>query len=208
MATKKQRRTSEIKSKKKKKTRRTLTLYIISAVIVGFLVFFFVTLFNYLYPTTGGKGAGARGREKQAVTLYFSDTNERFLVAEKRYVVREKNDADMAREIAKALLEGSKTGLVNTFPENTELQSLTIDKDGTAAASFSKDLITRHPGGSASEMATVYSLANSLAFNVPTVRKVKLLVNGKDVESIKGHIDTRRPFAPNKDLVAPVSHGG
>ena len=208
MATKKQRRTSEIKSKKKKKTKRTLTLYLISMAIVGFLVFFFVTLFNYLYPTTAGKGAGARGREKQPVALYFSDVNERFLVAEKRYVIREKTDVGMAREIAKALLEGSKTGLINTFPENIELQSITIERDGTALVSFGRDMVTRHPGGSASEMATIYSLTNSLAFNVPAVKRVKFLVDRKEVESIKGHVDARQPFVPNKDLVAPVSHGG
>lgn len=206
MATKKQRRTSEIRSKKKRKTKRTMTLYIVSGIVVGFLVLFFVTLFNYLYPTTAGKGAGAKVREKQPVTLYFSDANERFLVAETRYVIREKTDVGLAREIAKALLEGSKTGLVNTFPENIALQGVKIEKDGTAAVSFSRGLIERHPGGSASEVATIYSLTNSLAVNMPAVRRVRLLVDNKQVESIRGHVDTRQPFVPSKDMVAPVSH--
>ena len=205
MATKKQRRTSEIKSKKKKKTKRTLTLYIISTVIVGFLVFFFVTLFNYLYPTTAGKGAGIRGGEKQAVTLYFSDTNERFLVAEKRYVVREKNDAGMAREIAKALLEGSKTGLVNTFPEKAELQSVRMDGSDTISVSFSDSLVANHPGGSAAEMATVYSITNTLTTNVPVIKKVKILIGGKERESLKGHIGLRNPFTMNRELIAPAA---
>jgi hypothetical protein len=208
MATKKQRRTIEIKSKKKKKTKRTLTLYLISAAIVGFLVFFFVTLFNYLYPPTAGKGNTAGTREKRAVTLYFSDTNERFLVAEKRYVVREQTDTEQAAQITKALLDGSKTGLVNTFPDNVKLQKITIDKEGIATVSFSPGLIERHPGGSASEMATVYSLTNTLAANIPIVKRVRILVNNGAVKSIKGHIDAGQPFVPKKDLMAPISREG
>lgn len=208
MATKKQRRTTEIRSRKKKKTKRTLTLYLISAAIVGFLAFFFVTLFNYLYPPTAGKGSAAGTREKVAVTLYFSDANERFLVAEKRYIVREKTQTDQAAQITKALLEGSKTGLVNTFPEKVRLQKIRLDPEGTATVSFSPGLIERHPGGSASEMATIYSLTNTLAANIPGVKRVRILVDNGAVKSIKGHIDAGQPFVPKKDLVAPVSREG
>ncbi len=35
---------------------------------------------------------------------------------EKRYVIKEEDPALQAKEIVKALLEGSKEGLVNTFP--------------------------------------------------------------------------------------------
>ncbi len=208
MATKKQRRTTEIRSRKKKKTKRTLTLYLISAAIVGFLAFFFVTLFNYLYPPTAGKGSAAGTREKVAVTLYFSDANERFLVAEKRYIVREKTQTDQAAQITKALLEGSKTGLVNTFPEKVRLQKIRLGSEGTATVSFSPGLIERHPGGSASEMATIYSLTNTLAANIPGVKRVRILVDNGAVKSIKGHIDAGQSFVPKKDLVAPVSREG
>jgi hypothetical protein len=175
---------------------------------VGFLVFFFVTLFNYLYPPMAGKSTASGTREKQAVTLYFSDRNERFLVAETRYVVREKTLTEQATQIVTALLEGSKTDLVNTFPAGVKLQKIIIDDQGTATVSFSSGLIERHPGGSASEVATAYSLTNTLAANIPAVKRVRLLVDNGAVKSIKGHIDAGQPFTPKKDLVANVSRGG
>jgi hypothetical protein len=147
-------------------------------------------------------------KEKYEVVLYFSDANERFLVPEKRFILKEESTEGKARELVKALLEGSKTKLVNTFPEKAVLESIKIDDKQTAYVSFDKNLIKFHPGGSASEMATIYSLTNTLTRNISDIKRVKFLVDGKDVESIKGHIDTRQPFSMNKDLLAPGSKEG
>src|SRR5512133_420154 len=127
MATKKQRRTDEVKHKKTKKKRRFLLLSIIVVASVVFLALFFITLFDYSYPPASGKYSGAKKREKQEVTLSFSDANERFLVPEKRYIAREKEPEAQAQEMVKALLAGSKTGLVNTFPEKAELQEVRME---------------------------------------------------------------------------------
>ena len=86
MATKKQRRTDEVKHKKTKKNRRFLLLSAIIAVTVVFLAIFFITLFDYIYPPATGKHTAAKKRDKQEVTLFFSDANERFLIPEKRFI--------------------------------------------------------------------------------------------------------------------------
>ncbi len=127
MATKKQRRTDEVKHKKTKKNRRFLLLSVIIGVSVVFLVIFFVTLFDYIYPPASGKYTAAKKKDKQEVTLFFSDANERFLIPEKRFIPKENGPEEQAQEMVKALLAGSKTGLVNTFPENAELQSVKME---------------------------------------------------------------------------------
>ncbi len=48
-----------------------------------------------------------------------------------------------------------------------------------------------HPGGSISELFTVYGLANTLAVNFPHVRQVRILIEGEAVESLKGHVGLR-----------------
>lgn len=202
MATKKQRRISEVKSKKKKHHMRTVLLFAIMTTIIGLLIFLFVTLFDTLFPPAG-KGSAAK-KDKIEVSLFFSDANERFLVAEKRFVVKENNDEDQAKEIIKALIEGSKTGKVATFPPKAEVQSVKIKDAGLAEISFAKSLTRNHPGGSASEMATIFSLTDTLISNIPGIKKVKLLVDGKELASIKGHIDTRQAFE-FKDMKVPGS---
>lgn len=204
MATKKQKRFTDIKSKKQKKSTRLVILAAITLTVFGSLIFLFVTLFDSLYPPVTGKGdkASAR-REKIPVMLYFSDANERFLVPEKRHIPKEKDTAGQAKEMVKALLEGSKTQLINTFPPHTELQSVKIEGDSKMYVSFNKSFVKNHPKGSTSEMATIYSLTNTLTANLPDIKEVTMLVDGKELSTIGGHVDTRRPFTNNKDLLAP-----
>jgi flagellar basal body-associated protein FliL len=205
LGSKKQTRSVDIKSKKKKKGARILILSLIISCVLGFLVFFFMTLFDSVYPPVTGKGGKEKSRERQQVTLYFSDTNERFLFPEKRYIPQDKTREGQATEVIKALVDGSKTGLVNTFPQKTDIISVKIESDQTARINFGQNLAANHPGGSASEMATIYSLTNTLITNIPEIKKVKILIEGKEHESLKGHIDIRNPFSFNKELIAPVS---
>jgi hypothetical protein len=202
MSTKKQKRVSELKNRKKKKGTRKLVLSLIVLAVFGFLVFFFVTLFNVIYPPVGGRTDRDGSKEKLAVTLYFSDVNERFLVPEKRFVYKKKTPVQQASEIVKALMDGSKTGKVNTFPPEVSLKDINLETDQTALVSFSKSLAQKHPGGSASEMATVYSLTNSLTENIPEIKAVKILIEGKEVESLKGHISLKQPLSYNREYLA------
>jgi hypothetical protein len=205
MATKKQRRTDEVKHKKTKKSRRVLLLSVIVVVSVVFLAIFFITLFDYIYPPAAGKHTAAKKRDKQEVTLFFSDANERFLVPEKRFIPKEKEPEMQAREIIQALIAGSKTGLVNTFPEKAELQGVKREGEDILSVNFSESLVANHPGGSAAEMATIYSLTNTLTTNLPAIKRIRILIGGKEKESLKGHIGLHNPFMMNRELIAPAA---
>jgi len=204
MATKKQRRTDEVKHKKTKKSRRVLLLSVIVVVSVVFLAIFFITLFDYIYPPAAGKHTAAKKRDKQEVTLFFSDPNERFLVPEKRFIPMEKEPEAQAREMIQALIAGSKTGLVNTFPEKAELQGVKREGEDILSVNFRESLVANHPGGSAAEMATIYSLTNTLTTNLPAIKRIRILIDGKERESLKGHIGLRNPFMMNRELIAPA----
>ncbi|HPC85697.1 MAG TPA: GerMN domain-containing protein [Smithellaceae bacterium] len=205
MSTKKQRRSENFKDRQKKKSTRIAYLAAILGGGVLLLVIFFVILFNALFPPVDME---ALNRKKISVRIYFADPQERFLVPEKRVIYREEDPALQAKEVVLALLEGSKTrsktGNVNTFPAGVVLKDVRLDKDGTAQVNFNSGLTKHHPGGSTAEMMTVYSLTNTLAENVPQIRAVRILVDGKEISSIKGHISTAGPFRPDSDLFAPA----
>ncbi|MBI4634148.1 MAG: GerMN domain-containing protein [Deltaproteobacteria bacterium] len=207
MTAKKQKKNEGAKNRKKKKSSKFLVLFLLVGAVSGFLIFFFVSLFDFVYPPVSERETLAR-KEKMEATLYFSDANERFLVPEKRYIVKEKNATGQAKELVKALLEGSKMGHVDTFPKKTDIESITVEKDQTAIVNFGKNLIKLHPGGSASEVATIYSLTNTLVSNIPDIKRVKVLIDGKERESLKGHVDMRYPFVLNKGLFAPAGKEG
>jgi hypothetical protein len=202
MATKRQRRSEEIRDKKKKKSTRIIYFSVILAGIVGLLIFFFVILFNAVFPPVDMDAL--KKKEKHLAIIYFSDPQERFLLPEKRYVYNESDVAQQVKEITKALLDGSKTMLVNTFTAGVSVRDVKVNSEGTAIINFSKNLTKLHPGGSTAEMATIYSLTNSVTENVSGIKKVKILVDGNEIPSIKGHISTKREFTPDRELFAPV----
>lgn len=198
MTTKRQLRSETIKEKKTKKSTRIIYLSVILGGIFVLLVVFFVTLFSALFPPVDMDAM--KKKEKQIAKIYFSDEQERFLRPEKRYVVKESDAALQAREIVQALLEGSKDKLVNTFPHGVAVRDVKIEGE-VALVNFSKSLTKLYQGSSASEMATIYSLTNSLTENIPGIKKVKILVEGKELSSIKGHISTRKAFSPDLELI-------
>ena len=198
MTSKRQRRSQEIKGKKKKKSTKVLYLSIILGAIFMLLVLFFVILFNAVFPPVD---TGSLKKEKRIAIIYFSDQQERFLMPEKRYVIKEEDTARQAEVIVKALLEGSKEGLVNTFPAGVTLNDVDVDNSGTALVNFNENLTQLHPGGSTAEMATIYSLTNSLTENVEGLKRVKILMEGRELSSIKGHISTRKAFRPDPELI-------
>ncbi|MBW2561332.1 MAG: GerMN domain-containing protein [Deltaproteobacteria bacterium] len=200
MGSKKKTKSRQIKAKQRKKNTRSLYLSLIILVGVGFLLFFFFSLFDYIYPPPGGTRGPVVTGEKQKVKLYFSDLNERFLIPEERYITKGKSPDNTVRALVEALIEGPHTDLVETFSRETVFRGVTV-KNGIASIDFGRNLIDLHPGGSASEMMTIYSLTNTVIINVPSVTKVKILIDGNGVETIKGHIDTSRPFSVNREVI-------
>jgi len=200
MGSKKKTKSKQIKAKQKKKNTRTFYLSLIILVGVGFLLFFFLSLFDYIYPPAGGTRGAVVKEEKGKTILYFSDLNERFLIPEERYISLGDSVNDTVQALVEALIEGPHTELVETFPEETVLRGVSV-KDGIASIDFSRNLVDLHPGGSASEMMTIYSLTNTITANVPSVRGVRILVEGAAVETIKGHIDATGPFMVNRELI-------
>jgi hypothetical protein len=47
----------------------------------------------------------------------------------------------------------------------------------------------------------VYAIVDSVAFGVREVHRVAILVNGRPLETMNGHLDLRRPLKPNPRLI-------
>ena len=65
----------------------------------------------------------------------------------------------------------------------------------------SGDAISAHPGGTLTELLTVYTIVDALTVNLPGVQSVQILIDGKEVPTLAGHVDLRQPLAKNLGLV-------
>ena len=76
----------------------------------------------------------------------------------------------------------------------TEKGDAFVDVSGISAA---------HPGGSLTELLTVQAIVNAVTANLPAVQRVQILVDGKEVDTIAGHVDIRQPLCATCHLFAP-----
>ena len=109
--------------------------------------------------------------------------------------------SDQAREIVAAQIAPVAEPLLSAVPHGTQLRALFITDAGEAFVDLSRDVVTAHPGGSANELLTVYTLVNALTANLPAITAVQLLVDGKEVDTLAGHVDLKRPLVKNLSWV-------
>jgi len=76
-----------------------------------------------------------------------------------------------------------------------------LTERGDAYVDLSREAVTAHPGGTLNELLTVYTIVNALTVNLPAVKSVQILIDGKEVETLAGHVDLRQPLAKNLALV-------
>ncbi len=62
---------------------------------------------------------------------------------------------------------------------------------------LSADARIRHTGGALDELFTVYTIVNVLTANLPAVTRVQILIEGKEVDTLAGHVDLRHPLQKN-----------
>ena len=133
------------------------------------------------------------------VTLYFASDDGENLVAETRQIACS-DELSCVEAVVAALISGSTQGAGPVLPAQTKITGVEVD-NGTAVLDFSPEIASGHPGGSQPELLTVYALADSLAVNFPHIRQAALRINGTEVETLKGHVDLRRPLLADFSLV-------
>lgn len=134
------------------------------------------------------------------VVLYFASADGQALVAETRRINECQSDEDCLRETVAALIAGSQGGSEAILPAQVVLRGISV-ANSLVSVDFSQELIAAHPGGTQSELLTIYGLADTLTVNFPHLRQLQILVDGAPVATLKGHVDLRQPINPDFSLV-------
>lgn len=140
-------------------------------------------------------------REANLMTVYlfFQSSAGNWLEDEERHIYYTTSITDQAKQVVVELIKGpSKNYLLATIPSSTTLRELFLTRQGVAYVDFSRQFISDHWGGTTGEMLTIYSIVDTLTINFPSIQKVQILVEGKEIETLAGHLDLRKPL--NKDL--------
>jgi spore germination protein GerM len=131
----------------------------------------------------------------EAISVWFASLQEDALVSEQRRIPPGLMPAERAKAALQELIGGPKQEAVRTLAAEVKVRELFIDGQGTAYVDFTEALSRNHPGGSWAEILTIRSVIQTLVANVPEITQVQFLIEGREVDTLAGHIDMRRPFA-------------
>ena len=131
------------------------------------------------------------------ITVYRATPDAMYLVPEVHQVPRNESPAKTAIELLMA--DPTIKDVVSPIPKGTELRKLLI-KDGIAYVDFSDKIVKNNVGGSASELLLVGAIVNTLT-EFPEIEKVQILVEGKTVETISGHVDISGPLSRSSTTI-------
>lgn len=134
-------------------------------------------------------------------TLYYAAPDGQSLIAVPREVPLAEGVVAQGREIVATELLAAPSPYVTVIPNGTVLRAFYVTEQGDAFVDLSGQISKGHPGGSFTELLTVYAVVNAVTTNLPAVQRVQLLVDGKEVDTIAGHIDVRRPLVRDLSLV-------
>lgn len=154
---------------------------------------------NSKNPVKEGEVEETSQPEESVVTLYFGN-EDGYLRKELRTISGEPT-AERGKELVEELIKGtqSQNDTLNVIPEGTKVLDYKFDAEkGLAIVDFSEHILGA--AGSMGETFAVYSVVNTLT-ELPGVEKVMFLVEGKEVETIGGHIYAGEPIERDLQLL-------
>jgi spore germination protein GerM len=150
---------------------------------------------------TGTTATPAAPVRKITATLFYVAEDGMALMPVQREVPFGESVAEQARAIVEAQIAPAAAPQVSAIPAGVVLRDVFVTERGDAFVSLSADITSKHPGGSLHEVFTVYTIVNALTVNLPAITRVQILVEGKEVDTLAGHVDLRHPLAKSLEWV-------
>jgi hypothetical protein len=134
-------------------------------------------------------------------TLYYVAEDGMTLAPEPSDVPFGASPSEQARLVLEAQLAPATRGHLSAIPAGVKVNAIYFTSKGDAYVDLSHEIITGHPGGSLNEALTVYTIVSALTANVREITAVQILVDGRQIDTLAGHIDLRQPLAADQRWV-------
>lgn len=134
------------------------------------------------------------------ISLFFAAQSGNGLVKEGRDIGPCDELSACLEEILEELINGSQGELSPVLPVSGMFNSVKLEGN-TAQVDFAQELLDGLPGGSSSELYAAYAIVNSICYNYPQVEQIVFTLNGKPLDTLKGHLDVSRPLTPDFSLL-------
>ena len=171
-----------------------MAVVLIAAGIGAVLLSRYLAAGNQAPAATQSATPAADTRKIKARLFYVAEDGVRLIPGEREVPFGE-STVEQARHIVEAQLEPAAPPLVSPIPAGTRLRALYLTEANHAFVDLSAEVRSAHPGGLTNEILTVYAVVDALTVNLPALSGVQILVDGREVDTLAGHVDLRRPLA-------------
>ena len=130
--------------------------------------------------------------QKISVKVYYPDDAGINLVPVKRTVEIKSDDEKYFAAVNLLITYPAEKDLTTIFPKNAKINSVKFE-NGTVFVDFDKNITKSFAGGSTSEELLVNSVVKTLT-EFKEVKQVRFLVEGKEIETLSGHMDLSDPI--------------
>ena len=137
--------------------------------------------------------ATAEGRRIQATLFYVADDGAE-LVPVQREVPYGATPSEQARHLIETQVAAAPQGQISAIAAGTKVRAVFLAARGEAYVDLSAEARSAHTGGSLNEALAVFAIVNALTANLADVKTVQILIDGKEVDTLAGHVDLRQPL--------------
>ena len=115
-------------------------------------------------------------------------------------VKRQPDTQSQVREVLAALFKDQRTAETAGL-KDIRLKALYVDASGKMYIDLMSPQQKEIRASAWEEHLAVYALVNTVMLNFDEVRLVQFLRDGKEIQTLAGHMDLSRPFAKRMDLM-------
>jgi Sporulation and spore germination len=185
----------------------TTAMLAAAAVALGWAMFAFLGR-RLAEPTPDAEPPPARVEAAPAVgpriaaTLYFVSEDGIALVGVPADVPLRDTPAAQARALVEAQLATEPPPpLARAVPAGTAVRGVFLTGRDDAYVDLDAAFVSALPGGSHNELMAAYAIVSVVTTNLSPVTRVQILIDGREVETLTGHVDLREPLRKNEALI-------
>ncbi|MDT7573524.1 MAG: hypothetical protein QOE05_3698 [Actinomycetota bacterium] len=154
-------------------------------------------------PTTAAASPSTAGTAARAI--YYLGDGENWARLYREFHARPATTA-VVRDAVTAMLtvKPNDSDYISIWPAGTAVRGARVS-GSTAYVDLSREALNGHTGGQGEE-ASLQQLVYTVTAAAPSVRDVQLLIEGRTVDTLWGHVGTRKPLARRMaaEVLGPV----
>ena len=153
---------------------------------------------NTVVPGQPELAQPSRPDEPLTIALYYP--LEGMLASGFVAVKRQPDGQSQARVILAAML-GDQRVAHTALLKDVRLRELYLDASGTAYVDLASVQQKEIRVSARDELMALYAVVNTLLQNIEEIKRVRVLLDGREAQTLAGHIDLSRAFSKRMDLV-------